>query len=316
MTIARTVLGDIATTDLGRVDAHDHLLIAGGRAVRDDPDLAIGERGDAITEAARFREVGGGTIVDAMPSGCGRDAEGLVSVSRAAGVHVIATAGFHTERYYDELHWPRRYPTDRLARVIARECADGFDRWDYAGPEPEPLRVRPGVLKCAFGLNAVTAWQQCAAEAVAEVHHLTHLPVLVHLEHGTAGARAVEVLSGLGVAPGQLALCHVDRNPDSYYHQELAATGAWLVYDGLGRERYRPVSAVLEVLTELVGQGQVGQLLLGADLARRSSRLAAGGSGIAGLLSDLGPRIRAALSVSVFDQLMIDNPARFFAIQS
>lgn len=316
MSVVRTVLGDVSPGALGRVDMHDHLLIAGGPAVDRDPDLRIDDREDAAREATAFRQAGGGTIVDAMPSGCGRDAEGLVEVTRSTGVHVVATAGFHTESYYDSLHWARRYPGDRLARVLARECLEGFDRWDFSGPETEPLRVRPGVLKCAFGLNAVTAFQRRSAAAVAAVHGLTGLPVLVHLEHGTGGDRAVEVLSAEGVAPGALALCHVDRTPDLPYHLDLLASGAQLVYDGLGRERYRPTGAVVDLVAQVVARGLGRQVLLGGDLARRSTRQSAGGRGIAGLLTDLVPRLRAAVSDAVLDDLLINNAARFLALRT
>ena len=316
MSVVRTVLGDVSPGVLGRVDAHDHLLITGGPAVDRDHDLRIADRDEATDEAIAFGAEGGGTIVDAMPTSCGRDAEGLVEVSRRSGVHVIATAGFHTEAYYDSLHWVRRYPIDGLVRVLERECNEGFDRWDFAGPEVEPTGVRPGVLKCAFGLNAITEAQRRGAVAVAATHARTGLPVLVHLEHGTGGERALETLRQEGVPVSAIALCHVDRTPALPYHLDLLASGAYLAYDGLGRERYRPTSSVVDLVAEASAQGHASQLLLGGDLARRSARRATGGRGIAGLIVDLGPRLRRTLPESVIDQLFVHNPARFLALQA
>ena len=281
-----------------------------------DPDLRLDEVGDAIAEARAFASSGGRTIVDAMPSACGRDADGLAQVARAAGVHVIATAGFHTEAYYDELHWRRRYPVDLLAQVIEDECRLGFDRWDCAGPLVERLAIRPGLLKCAFGYNAVTAAQHRGALAVARVHAATVLPVLVPLEQGTGGSRALEVLLGEGVAPDAIGLSHVDRNPDLGYHAELAASGAFLVYDGPGRERYRPESAVIQLVAELVGRGHADRLLLRGDLARRSARLSAGGLGIVGAFNGVAARLGDAVGGAVTHQFLVTNPARFLTLRA
>ena len=61
-------------------------------------------------------------------------------------------------------------------------------------------------------------------------------------------------------------LAHLDRNPDPGLHRELAAAGAWLSYDGIGRIKYGPDSAILGLI-DAVGPERV---LLGGDQARRS----------------------------------------------
>lgn len=315
MTHARTVLGDVPVDQLGAVDAHEHLMIIGGPATRSDPDLRLDDVEDAIAEAKGFASAGGGTIVDAMPTGCGRDAAGLAQVAQATGLNVIATAGFHRPRYYDDLHWARRYPTELLAKVVTAEVESGFDRWDLAGPEVERLPYRPGILKAATGYHSVDEIEYRMLTAVAMVHEASGLPILTHAEHGTHADRQLEILQAEGVEPSSVAISHMDRNPDFGLHRELIERGAFLIYDGLFRERYRPVSAVADVLTRIGESGLTGNIMLGGDVGRRSMRRSGGAPGIAALLLELAPQlVRMGVSESVVQAALVDNPARFLAL--
>ena len=73
MAFARTVLGDIATDELGIVYAHEHLVIHGGRPVQLFPDFELADVDKAVAELAPAQALGLRTVVDAMPADCGRD---------------------------------------------------------------------------------------------------------------------------------------------------------------------------------------------------------------------------------------------------
>lgn len=311
----RTVLGDVPANALGAVDAHEHLLITGGPATVADPDVLLDDEQQATEEAVAFRRAGGGTIVDAMPCGCGRDAVGLTRVARDAGVHVIATTGLHKQEYYDGLHWARRYSGDQIAQLLIDECRLGVDRWDYAGPLVERTEVRPGLLKFATGYNAIRPMERRAIEAVTAAQLATGLPVIAHADGGTLALEQIELLRDAGVPLERLAINHMDRNPDPGLHLAVAQTGAYLTYDGLARERQRPVSAVVDLVARLVEHGHGDQLLLGGDIARRSLRRANGGPGAAGLLDQFVPRLRAeGLTDDAVDGFLQRNPARFLSL--
>jgi predicted metal-dependent phosphotriesterase family hydrolase len=312
----RTVLGDVRTDELGAVDAHEHLLIVGGPATVADPDVLLDDESQATEEAVAFRRAGGGTIVDAMPSGCGRDALGLARVARAAGIHVVATAGLHKQEYYDGLHWARRYSSDQIAALLIDECRLGLDRWDHCGPFVERTEVRPGLLKLATGYNAIRPMERRAIEAVTAAQLATELPVITHADGGTLALEQIELLTGAGVPVARIAINHLDRNPDAGLHLAIAQTGAYLTYDGLARERQRPTSAVVALIACLIENGHAGQLLLGGDIARRSLRRSNGGPGAAGLLDDFIPRLRAeGVSDDVLDGFLVRNPARFLSLE-
>jgi hypothetical protein len=57
----RTVLGDVASEELGPTYAHEHLLTRPmGDQVRDDPDLVLGDEQRAAAELQSFLQAGAG----------------------------------------------------------------------------------------------------------------------------------------------------------------------------------------------------------------------------------------------------------------
>ena len=315
MNVARTVLGDVDSSTLGRVDAHEHLMIMGGPLVDRDQDILLDDVDEAIAEAGAFRDAGGGTIVDALPTGCGRDAKALATISRETGIHIVATAGFHRSSSYPERHWARRYPVDLLTSVLLGEVIHGIDRWDLAGPVISSTGVRPGVLKVATGHNVIDPIEHRMLRAVAAVHRESGLPVLTHTEQGTFGSRQLDLLEEEGVDAARVMVGHLDRLPDLQSHRELAVRGAFLGYDGLGREKKRPFAAVAEVILQLIAEGFGGQLLLGGDVGRRSMRIAAGGLGVVGVLTTMvRDLVSSGIAEEAVQDMLVTNAGQFLRV--
>lgn len=275
--IVRTVLGDLDPLELGFCSSHDHVLIGDGLGARGNPDLLIADLDEAVAEVASYRAAGGGTLVDAMPLDCGRDPLGLVDVSSRTGVHVIATTGFHTPHYYEAAHWSTSVPVPIIADLLVAEVVVGMDRYSYGGPVVERIAARAGLCKVASERDRIGPVTRRLVEAVAECHVRTGVPVLTHMEHGTMGLQQVELLTSLGVPADAVLLSHVDRNHDRGYHAELAASGAYLVYDGPSRAKYHSPELVAELIAVACDAGAGKHVLLGMDLALRSYRTSCGG---------------------------------------
>lgn len=307
-----TVLGRVEAADLGVVDAHEHLLLRWEYGPTADPDLCLDDRAEAVAEAKAFGIAGGGTIIDAMPTGLGRDVEGLIEVSRRSGVHVVATCGYHKSAYYPVTHWARRYAPNVQVELLFAEIEEGIDRYDYAGPNVERSSARPGVLKIATSYNAISEFERRSVEVVAEVHRISGLPVITHTEQGTFAHQQLDLLEEYGVDASRVALSHLDRNPDHVLMQELASRGAYLIFDGVGRDDHRPLSAVTTVIRRLAETGFATSVLLGGDVARRSLRIRSGGPGVAGILTSHVAALRSAgcddRTVGLFTET---NPARW-----
>jgi predicted metal-dependent phosphotriesterase family hydrolase len=112
----------------------------------------------------------------------------------------------------------------------------------------------------------------------------------------------------------QFFLAPVDRHHDPGLPAELAAAGAYLGYDGMARAKYWPGSILLDCLLQVVTRGGAERILLGGDVARRSSfRSYRGMPGLAYLPQGFIPWLRDAGGEELVHQILVANPARFLA---
>jgi phosphotriesterase-related protein len=311
---AQTVLGAVAPEELGVTYAHEHLIVRGGLGLVREPGFALDSVERMVEELGAFTAAGGKTVVDMMPLDAGRQPADLVEISRRAGVHVIAATGFHADLYYDDDHWIHSYGTEQLADLVVRELTEGMDRRSYNGPIVERLPARAGVIKLATEYHRATPTQRKLIEAYGIVHAASGIPISTHTDTGTFALEQVRLLADAGVPPGSVLVGHLDRLPDLGYHKEVAATGAFVIYDGPSRAKYGPDSDVAALISGMVAAGFGGQLLLGTDFARKSYlRAYGGGPGLDYTLTRFLPRLRAeGLPQEAIDDITVRNPARAF----
>lgn len=314
----RTVLGDIPAPQLGRTHAHDHVLIADSLGTRGDPDLTIDDVERAVAEVRDFQRAGGGALVDAMPLDSGRDPAGLVAVSRRTGVHIVATTGFHTPRYYEQSHWSGTLPQEKVVELLCAEVQLGMDARSYSGPVVERLSARAGLVKAATGPDGLDPRSRRCFALAAECHRRTGAPVLTHTEHGLLGLEQVALLVDLGVPADAVLVSHVDRNHDPAYHTDLSQTGAYLVYDGVSRTKYHAPDVPVKLIAAACSAGAAQRVLLGLDLARRSYRSSYGGRpGLAYLLTDFVPILLAhGFAATDIEDFLRVNPAAALSMRS
>jgi phosphotriesterase-related protein len=313
----RTVLGDIEPSNLGVANCHEHLLIRNGLITMQHPEFLLDDESRAISEVLDFARHGGAAIVDASPGGLGRDPDGLARVSRATGVHVVASTGFHKPSYYLDSHWRYRYPVEEVAGLLAAEITDGMDQGGYEGPIVKRSAARAGIIKVGTDYQAIRAAERTAFEAAGLAHERTGAPVLTHSEIGTVMLEQVRLLESFGVAPQHVIVSHCDRNPDWMVHRDVARTGAFLEYDGPGRVKYFPESTIVELMRRMFDAGLGSHIVLGGDNARRAHWKAyGGGPGLAYMVEKFVPRLCAeGFSEAQIGQVLADNPARALAFR-
>jgi 5-phospho-D-xylono-1,4-lactonase len=312
----RTVLGDVEAHSMGIVNAHEHVIIKNGLILAQEPDFRLDSIEKGIEELRDFQSFGGGAVVDCAPIGIGRDPDALIRISKASGVKIIAATGFHKNKYYLDSHWKFRYPLDQITRLLVEEIELGMEQNSYDGPLLQRSEAKAGVIKAASGYQNLDPKTQVAFEAAAMAHLKTGAPILTHTEMGTLGLEQLQKLHSYGVQPQHVVVSHIDRNPDLYLHKEIARSGAFLEYDGPGRVKYFPESTLVSLMRGMFEAGLGGQVLLGGDNARRSYWKAyGGGPGVAYILQNFVPRLRAeGFTQNEIDQVIIGNPARAFAL--
>lgn len=305
-----TVNGPLPAAALGVVDAHDHLCVRspaqpGGEI--DDPELVIEE----VREA---RATGIGAIVELTPIGLGRRPDVLRRVSAETGVPVIAATGYHRDAHYPAGHWVHEAPTELLARRVLADLVDGMHPRDWEGDAPaDPARA--GVIKVGASYQRISPGERRRLEAAAAGSAAAGVGVVVHTEIGTCGHEIVDVLLDAGAAADRIALAHLDRNPDLELHAEVAARGVSLVYDTIGRIKYRPESTLLDLVEGMVAAGFGDRIVLGLDLGTRDYYHSfGGGPGMRWLMASFVPRLRRRIGGEATDAILVANPARFFAV--
>ncbi len=314
MTFVRTVLGDIAPSELGVTYAHEHVIIDGGRPVLMEPDFDLSDVEAMAREVAEAARLGLRAIVDAMPCDAGRNAEKLANLSRRTGVHVVAPTGLHHDRYYGPAHWSHRVSVEMLADLFSADIGEGIDAFDYSGPVIRRTSIRAGVIKIAGSAGGPSDRDRRVFEAAAAAHLRTGAPILTHCERGTGALEQIRLLMDCGVDPAHVALSHIDKVVDRGYHRELLGSGAFGEYD----QSFRwgdDANGTLQLIDWMTEDGLAGQVVLGMDAARRGYYHAFGGQpGLTWLLDGFSLALGASgHDATARERLFVANPARLYA---
>jgi 5-phospho-D-xylono-1,4-lactonase len=310
MPVVETVLGPVDAGGLGVVDAHEHVFLH-------SPALPGEHFEDADLMCAELERVaasGVDTVVDLTTVGLGRRPADLAEISRRSGVAVVLATGYHRDAHYPPGHWVHRESTDVLLEVLLTDLRTGIDTRDWRGPAPRPTTVRAGVVKVGASYQRFTAGERRRIEVGVEAARLTGAAVAAHCEIGTQATEILDLAEAGGLPPDRVALAHMDRNPDPGLHGELAQRGAYVLYDTVGRIKYRPDSDLVALVERLVDAGHSDRLLLGTDVGRRAMlRSYGGGPGMDVLGREFLPRLRHRIGEEPVDAITRANPARFLA---
>lgn len=308
----------MSVSDLGICYAHEHIIIDPSYVTERTPDFLLDSVDAAVSELEELRHAGAGTVVDAMPAGCGRNVLKLAEVSRRSGVHVICSTGVHLAKYYPHGHWSERLDAPSLARLLVADIEAGVDAGDYGGPELHRTAHRAGVVKVAGGLDRLSAHERKVFEAAAIAHTATGAPILTHTEQGTAALEQIRHLEQWGVLALHVVLSHTDRKPDAGYHEEIASTGAFVELDSAFRWPAGERNRTLDLVLHLFEAGYGDHVLLGMDAARRGYWRSYGGApGMTFLLRVFAPALIAAgLRQEDLDRIFVANPARAFRFRA
>jgi predicted metal-dependent phosphotriesterase family hydrolase len=296
-----TVLGPIAPDELGPTDAHEHLFLQTPAL----PDDTLDNFDRAVAELNEGRASGLRAVVELTPIGLGGRPDLLRDASQATGVTIIAATGFHRDAHYAVGHWVLDAPVETLTERVVAELRDGMQ----AG-------IRAGVIKAGASHEGMSAAEERRLRAVAAAAVKTGAPVFVHTEAGTFGPEIIDLLLGDGMAADRITLAHLDRNPQIALHVEMCARGVNLVYDTIGRAKYGPDTARIDLIADMVDAGFGDRLMLGLDLGRRSYfRSYGGGPGMRHLMASFVPALRERIGDAAVDAMLVANPARILAYE-
>ncbi len=270
MAFVRTMRGDIQPEEMGFTYAHEHIVcVPAYWKERGQDDLLLDDPEKSYEEVAAAKRAGIDTIVDATAIDYGRQPQAVYDISEKTGMNIIGTAGFNKgflwdarmpgeERTYRQ--WIAEASIEELTRFVIDEVEVGM----------QGTGIRGGQVKFGTGYNSISPLEVKTIRAGCRAHLATGAPVHSHTEAGTMALEQIEYIKEEGVNLEYVSFGHMDRNPDTYYHLQIAQTGAFLCFDGIGKIKYGPESTRIQCILELAKRGHQKQLLVSGDTARKS----------------------------------------------
>jgi phosphotriesterase-related protein len=330
------VKGLVEPGALGHVQPHEHLLVnllppplcdAPGEPIRletlghlrrhwtsNPENLRLDGIEDAIEEMRRYREAGGGTLVEATCSDIGRDPRGLLRISQETGVHIVMGSG-----YYEAIYHPPELETaaeEAIAEGIARDHLEGVDG----------SGLRSGIIG-EIGLgHPIKPAEEKVLRAATLAQHETGAALLVHPPRDPGGPLdAVRIVSRAGGDLERVIVSHIDRTLfDLAPMRELAATGCYLEFDLFGQESsFYPIAPIdmpndatrIAYLRGLIDAGFGEKLLVSQDICTKIHLMRYGGESYTHILENVIPMMeRAGFGKEEIRLLCVENPARVLAI--
>lgn len=330
MAFIRTFHGDINSDELGLTYSHEHIVCRPPYWVEKKvDDLLLDDKEKSKLDVLDFKSLGGQAIVDATAIDYGRDVQAVREIAEETGVKIIGTAGFNksflwsavipehlkktTGNYQTYYEWIDNASINELTEFVVKEVEIGLQNTDIPG----------GQVKFGTDYNRITPLEEKTLRAVARAHHETKAPMHSHTEAGTMALEQIELLRSEGINLEYMSFGHMDRNPDPFYHEKIAQTGAFLSFDGISKIKYAPESTRINCILELVNRGYEDQILVSGDTARKSYyKHYDYGLGLENILGKWVPRFieeanqRGYEGEKLVDKFFIHNPKRCFTFKN
>jgi phosphotriesterase-related protein len=329
---AVTVLGVVDADNLGFVLPHEHLTVDNRVHLATGPEYdpeavlslktlpqarlaprSIAENivmdDDAASAAAlvRYREAGGGTIVELTPTGMGRDLARLRAISTATGVNVVAATGYYVERAHKG-RVAGRSEEDLAAEFVAELTApvDGVSRCGVIGeigisppPHPDELLVLSAALRA---------------------QDLTGAPIWIHVTGRRPVPPLLDFLEETGRDLSRVAVSHMDYDLDDLGdHERALRLGLYVEFDlfgfpiwNAGNFLHMPTDTRrVQSIMDLADRGYAAQLLMSHDVCMKMQLPDWGGFGYAHIPSNVLPIFELlGAEAGLAGQITRDNPRR------
>ena len=292
-----TVCGALPAAELGWCQIHEHIFVHDTPMAAKNPALRIDSYEKSLEELNAYRRAGGNSLCDAQPVAAGRDCEMLTRLSEQSGIAVIASTGYHLPGFYADESWTRGMEEEALFDLYCEELTLGMlpHTKDPAQRPAKRTAFRAGMVKAAIGADGAVGRLQTQLRAAARAAAYTGAPLMLHTERGAHAVEAIALAASCGLPPERMIVCHADRQAEDYApHEAIAAAGAYLDYDTIGRFRYHSDEQELALIRHMLERGCGKQLLFALDTT--ASRLGAYGGAISlcYLLDVFHPMLRAS----------------------
>ncbi|WP_174614740.1 phosphotriesterase family protein [Virgibacillus ihumii] len=300
----QTVIGRVEKDKFGVCAAHEHLSIDLSR-IKNDRDTILDDVPGMEEELHHFYEASGRSLIELTNDGMGRNVKRLKHLSEVSGVHIVTCTGFYKDPFIPK--FARGWSQDQFAAHFINEINEGIDETD----------IYPGVIgEVGTSKNEIKPIERELILGAGKAGVETGLTVSTHTTLGTLGREQVDMLFGLGLSADQIVIGHQDLNPNKEEVLDVLHSGVYIGFDTIGKINYRPDEERMAFLLDFIEKGFHKQILLSADLTRKSHWKKHGGPGYDLVLRDFIPKLQeAGVSNQVITDLLVNNPANAYSIK-
>jgi phosphotriesterase-related protein len=298
-----TTLGPYRKDQLGMILPHEHVFV--DLRTPDQPGYAEGNAENVIElmapQIAAIRKQGITALVECTTGGVGRRADIDKAVSLATGLPIVVPTGNYREPWIPE--WVRAASDAQLEDWMVGELTGQI----------EDSGVMAAWIKVSAGDDGITALEERILRAAARAGMQTGAVIGSHTIRGRVVMDQLDIIEDEGYRAERFISIHTQAEPDFELHKAVAARGAWIEYDHVGRE---PDAEVCELILRALSADLGGQLLLSHDLGWYDPALPGGGTPrpYTHLVDVMLPMLRqAGVGEPMITRLTQDNPFAAFA---
>jgi|LSQX01.2.fsa_nt_gb predicted metal-dependent phosphotriesterase family hydrolase len=307
--VIRTVCGDVPADSVGHCQCHEHLFISKGRSFEHNSALWMDDVARSTLELVDYYKAGGRLVVDAQPVFFGRMAEALIKASVMSNVHIVASTGFHKMIFCENESFFLSNEVEALSSFFVNEVTTGMH-----SSNGDRLTGCAGIMKVALEKGGIksTSLREKLFRASAVAAKNTGVPILIHMESEVDAFEVIRLYEEYDIDSSKLIFCHMDRtHQDAGYHHEVLSMGAYLNYDSIHRYKYISDEQERKLILSVLGNGYGKQLLLSLDTTRARLLSYGGEVGLAYLLTNYLPELKAiGIEDTVISDLTIYNARR------
>lgn len=316
----QTVLGPVGAKELGVVSVHEALLsVVPGAQYAYDVAIDRAEIFEAlVAKLTVFQKAGGGTIVDSTGMFQGRDVRLYEALSRATGVHIVASTGMGPEEtlggYFltPQTNPPTPWPAEKFADLFTREVIEGM-----VVPRVE-RRGAAGLMVTAANHAGMTAVEESLFRGAARAALATGVPVSIR--YGNDAVHDLEIVLDERLTADRVAVGGLDRKEAvaAGAALDVAWRGAYVAIDHIGSADDVHVSDAerAALVAELAAAGHADRILLSSDAIGYAVGQAPRDLPYDHLLANFVPLMRArGVGDDDVQRILVDNPRELLTVR-
>lgn len=282
---------------------HEHVFV--DLRTPDQPGYAQADTAEVVAkmapqiEAIKAQNIT--ALVECSTGGVGRRADIDLAVSLATGLPIVVPTGNYREPWIPE--WVGKASQDELEAWMLAELTEGIG----------DSGVLAGWIKLSAGDDGITPLETRILRAAARAASQTNAVIGSHTIKGRVVMDQLDIIEAEGYRADRFISIHTQEEPDFEMHKAVAARGAWIEYDHIGREKDE---VVVPLILRALEAGLGEQLLLSHDLGWFDPVLPGGGTArpYTHLVKSILPQLRSAgVTEAMITRLTHTNPFEAFA---